>query len=260
MAYQYHDTSQAIRIALACVIGTLRNACVSTASLMANAFGDKGPKGIVEEVRALAKAHEEKLDRALSEHMLDGTRLVSSPGHLHMLAVSTSGDGKYKKETTGAHTVGPDFWMRQGDLWSRIFAEQHAGLLRLVRSQEIELRNRRGQKRISLLEQDLLSTKGGDTSVADAEQAHPIPSTLWGDQQDQGLPSEDEVNEWQEQVGPPQDNYGRRQFNLRQRELVMDRVERRAKITAAKQESERSQLKAGAMALKAEADKLRWDN
>ena len=146
------DGAKELRSALARAIGALRNACVGAASSTAELLGGQDPTGFAEEVRALANAHKEELEQAMTE---EGPALGSTLTADSATAVPGGAGlaGAAEKKAGGGPGVGLEFWSRQSDLWSGVFAEQQTGLLQMVRAQEAELRQ--GKRRISSLEKEL---------------------------------------------------------------------------------------------------------
>lgn len=162
-----------LRTALAGAIGALRNACVGAASSTAELLGGDDPTGFAQEVRALAEAHARELEEAMA-HEEEGDGSIcdadgqSGAADAPTVALdATSGQegnaqlglARSAERRQGAdaasdeHADAADFWARQSNLWSGVFAEQQAGLLQMVRAQEAELRQ--GKQRIGLLEQQL---------------------------------------------------------------------------------------------------------
>lgn len=68
---------------------------------------------------------------------------------------------------------------------------------------------------------------------------------------------EAEASEWRDRLGRLQADYEQRLSGLRQQESVVQTAELKVRTEMAKLSTERDQLKAGAVALTAEADALR---
>lgn len=178
--------SKALRTALGQAIGALRNACVGAASSTAELLGGEDPTGFAQEVRALADAHERELEQAMqqSEGEVDGNAdelgeiqdwpdsssvnvpsidLIEGADEDFGASSNKAGRGANRTGVTSPRPVKAgdvvevDFWARQSDLWSGVFAEQQAGLLQMVKAQEAELRQ--GKQRIASLEQELSALK-----------------------------------------------------------------------------------------------------
>ncbi|CAM9722295.1 unnamed protein product, partial [Ascophyllum nodosum] len=124
-----------LRNALARAIGALRNACVGAASSTADLLGGEDPTGFAEEVRALASAHEKELAAELTKGTVEGAGHTGNANKEVSATGSTATQGHVGRSGTGL-----EFWSRQSDLWSGVFAEQQMGLLQMVRAQEAELR------------------------------------------------------------------------------------------------------------------------
>lgn len=246
------DGAKELRSALARAIGALRNACVGAASSTAELLGGQDPTGFAEEVRALANAHEKELEQAMAEErpvlvpaLAAGSTSAASRGAgLAGAAENVAGGGG------GGPGVGLEFWSRQSDLWSGVFAEQQMGLLQMVRAQEAELRQ--GKRRVSSLEKELsaLSDKRAEMENATAE------ATGRGDR-GRSL-DEKEADEWRQRLDRIRTDYERRAEALRDRESAVAAAEARVESRARELGSERDRLKTGAVALSAEADGLRW--
>lgn len=243
-----HDGVDAreLRVALARAIRALRNACVGAASSTAELLGGEDPTGFAEEVRALADVHEKELEQAMAQeapasaHAAPGQGAASAAGEG---GVASGGDGE---GGAGASVVGSEFWARQSDLWSGVFAEQQTGLLQMVRAQEAELRQ--GKRRISSLEHEL-SALNDKRAV--------LEETSGRDQRGSLSAGELEASEWRQRLERLQGDYDRRLSDLRERETAVAAAEFRLEGRAKELGAEKDELKAGAVALSAEADALR---
>lgn len=231
-----------LRAALAHAIGALRNACVGAASSTAELLGGEDPTGFAEEVRALADAHEKELEQAMVE---EEPTSVPKAGEGSTVAARGSGSDGVQEESGGS-SVGLEFWSRQSNLWSGVFAEQQTGLLQMVRAQEAELRQ--GKRRISSLEQELSALNDKRAEVAAVAEGSRERGRSLG---------ESEASEWRQRLERMQLEYERRLAVLRERESVVAAAELRVESRAGELGAERDRLKAGAVALSAEADVLR---
>lgn len=221
-----------LRNALARAIGALRNACVGAASSTAELLGGEDPTGFAEEVKALAYAHEKELEAELAKCKEAREKRLSG-------IVNDKGDAQSNRGGTGF-----DFWSRQSDLWSGVFAEQHTGLLQMVRAQEAELRQ--GKRRISSLENELAALNSDRTTATGASERHLSRSI--GDK---------DASEWKQRLDRMQADYERRLSLVREKEMTLEAAGQRIQARATELDSERDRLKAMAMALSAEASGLR---
>ena len=153
-----------------------------------------------------------------------------------------------EKNAGGGPGVGLEFWSRQSDLWSGVFAEQQTGLLQMVRAQEAELRQ--GKRRVSFLEKELsaLSDKRAEMAVTAEAKRRGDRGRAMG---------EAEADEWRQRLNRMRADYERRAVALRDRESAVIAAEARLESRARELGSERDRLKTGAVALSAEADGLR---
>lgn len=243
------DGAKELRSALARAIGALRNACVDAASSTAELLGGQDPTGFAEEVRALANAHEKELEQAMAEE-----GLVLKPRFPVGLTTAVAGDDGLadaaREKDDGGPGVGLEFWSRQSDLWSGVFAEQQTGLLQMVRAQEAELRQ--GKRRVSSLEKELSALNDKRKEMAatalEAKEREHRGRTL----------GEEEADEWRQRLDRMRADYERRAVALGDRESAVAAAEARVESRARELGTERDRLKTGAMALSAEADGLRW--
>ena len=153
-------------------------------------FGGQDPTGFAEEVRALANAHKEELEQAMTE---EGPALGSTLTADSATAVPGGAGlaGAAEKKAGGGPGVGLEFWSRQSDLWSGGFAEQQTGLLQMVRAQEAELRQ--GKRRISSLEKELSALSDKRAKMAATAEAK--------GREDRGRAlGEEEVDEWRQRL------------------------------------------------------------
>lgn len=234
-----------LRVALARAIRALRNACVGAASSTAELLGGEDPTGFAEEVRALADAHEKELEQAMAQEAPTAAHIAPDQG-----VAAAAGEGGEAAggggSGAGASTVGSEFWARQSDLWSGVFAEQQAGLLQMVRAQEAELRQ--GKRRVSSLENELSALSDKHAVLEEASSR---------DQRGRLSVGELEASEWRQRLERLQRDYERRLSALRERETGVAAAELRVESRAKKLGTEQDRLKAGAVALSAEADALR---
>lgn len=144
--------------------------------------------------------------------------------------------------------VGLEFWSRQSDLWSGVFAEQQTGLLQMVRAQEAELRQ--GKRRVSSLEKEL--------SALNDKRAEMAATAEGTGRENRGRAlGEEEADEWRQRLDRMRADYERRAVALRDRESAVVAAEARVEGRARELGSERDRLKTGAVALSVEADGLR---
>lgn len=243
-----------LRAALARAIGALRNACVGAASSTAELLGGEDPTGFAQEVKALADAHEKELEQAMAEDQAT-TSPIKTTASMEDSGVLVGGQGAAgtvaeTEKSGGESGVGLDFWRRQSDLWSGVFAEQQTGLLQMVRAQEAELRQ--GKRRVSFLEQELsaLNDKRAEATTT--------ASAVVRSREERGRAlGEIEADEWRTRFERMQLDYDRRLEALRERESTVAVAQRRVEHRAAELGAERDRLKAGAVALTAEADGIR---
>lgn len=241
------DGAKELRSALARAIGALRTACVGAASSTAELLGGRDPTGFAEEVKALANAHEKELEQAMAE---EGPALAPSlaAGSASAVPGGAGLAGAAEKKSGGGPGVGLEFWSRQSDLWSGVFAEQQTGLLQMVRAQEAELRQ--GKRRVSFLEKELSALSDKRAEMAATAEA----KTRGGRRRSMG---EAEADEWRQRLDRMRTDYERRAAALRDRESAVVAAEARLESRARELGSERDRLKTGAVALSAEADGLR---
>lgn len=228
-----------LRNALARAIGALRNACVGAANSTAELLGGEDPTGFAEEVKALAYAHEKELAAELAKYKETRDNRLSG-------IVDEKGDAQSDPNRGGEDF---DFWSRQSDLWSGVFAEQHTGLLQMVRAQEAELRH--GKRRISSLESELAALKS-DRTVAAAATAMGVP-----ERQLSRSIGEKEASEWKKRLDRMRADYERRLSLIREKEMALEAAGQRLQARATELDSERDRLKARAMALSEEASGLK---
>lgn len=262
-----------LQAALARAIRALRNACVGTASSTAELLGGEDPTGFAHEVRALAEAHEKELEDAMAEEEPKSSLRTKTPNLINDPDVAMVDDegGTGSGGSTSFGVVGSGFWARQSDLWSGVFAEQQTGLLQMVRAQEAELRQ--GKRRISALEEELsaLNVKQAEAKEAAAAAAkretaaaRPAGKRLerhegqLGKEGERGPLKELEADEWRQRLQWMEGQYDVRVSAVREREETVVTAEKRVEDAATELGAERDQLKAGAVALSAEADALRY--
>ena len=223
-----------------------------------------------QEVRALASAHEKELEEAMAKEMKNtSTSPANAAPTAAAAAASASQGGKGVGQNSGgedengsAFEGGLEFWSRQSDLWSGVFTEQQTGLLQMVRAQEAELRQ--GKRRISTLEQELskLNEKRAEMAAATAAAA---AAAATSNQEDGGAGGggrrslkEAEASDWRQRLERMQEDYERRVSVLKDREAAVVAAELRVESRARELGEERDRLTAGAVALSAEADGLRF--
>lgn len=248
---QTDSGARQLRVALARAIGALRTACVGAASSTAELLGGGDPTGFAQEVRALADAHEKELEQAMA---------AEEPSHAQAKSTAHSHGGQDKADDSDAgeaaqesHTrvdVGLDFWARQSDLWSGVFAEQQTGLLQMVRAQEAELRQ--GKLRIFSLEEELSAL-----DEKHVETARTVPKAVTSHEETESRRPLTETDERREQLRSMQRDYDALLSALRERESTVEAGEARLQIREAELVAEHERLKAGAAALSTEADGLR---
>lgn len=177
-------------------------------------------------------------------------------------AAAQGGEGVGEHSGYGSVSEGGlEFWSRQSDLWSGVFTEQQTGLLQMVRAQEAELRQ--GKRRISSLEQELskLNDKRAEMAAAAAAGA----GEARRGSQEAGAAGggrrslkEAEASDWRQRLERMQADYERRVSVLKERESAVVAAEVRVESRARELGEERDRLSAGAVALSAEADGLRF--
>lgn len=233
-----------LRNALARAIGALRNACVGAASSTAELLGGEDPTGFAEEVKALASAHEKELAAELAKSKEAREKRLSG-------SVNEKGDIQSDPNRGG---TGFNFWSRQSDLWSGVFAEQQTGLLQMVRAQEAELRQ--GKRRIFSLERELAALNSDRAAAATTTTGVSERRRDGREQLSRSL-GEKEASEWKQRLERMQADYERRSSSLREKEVALEAAGQRLQVRATELDSERDRLKARAMVLSAEASGLR---